>query len=356
MTILKLKIGHPMPFRPFRAVLLMLCLNLAGMANAYASPIIYISDSNGYLGTVDVANGAVQVIGHTGHVMTDIAFDPNGNLYAIDFSNLYKVNPNNAAATLIGGLGISDANALVFATNGTLYTAGTSIPQIYTVNTNTGAAANLGTVGNGITSYGDLAFNGGQLYLAGSDGYLVDVNLANTTHSFELGFIGFSNVWGLATGDNGILYGVANTQIFSINTNTGTGTFILDYSGKGLSNVYGAATLQMPTVAATYVGCLFNWAQTIYPSLFSPASASLQNFLSYTYRYYANTNAYVGVSSTDNHVYYLGPDNILRDEGPVAGWLNLSNCQTGGANTNTGNTQTGGTTSGPTGCGVTVKC
>jgi len=73
--------------------------------------------------------------------------------------------------------------------------------------------------------------------------------------------------------------------------------------------------------------CLFNWAETFYPGLFSPSGAGSQVLPPYTYRYYGGSNAYVGVSSADSHVYYLGPDGVLRDEGGLSSWLSLANCQ-----------------------------
>ncbi len=73
--------------------------------------------------------------------------------------------------------------------------------------------------------------------------------------------------------------------------------------------------------------CLLNWAETNYVSLFSPAGAATQTLPPYTYRYYKNTNAYVGVSSANNDVYYLGPDGNLLDVGALSGWLTTAHCQ-----------------------------
>src|SRR5262245_39407490 len=95
---------------------------------------MYVDDANGVLGTVDVATGAVTVIGPMGQTMTDTAFDPAGNLYGITFNQLFSINKTTGAASLIGNLGISDANALVFASNGTLYTAGFGSTNLYSVN------------------------------------------------------------------------------------------------------------------------------------------------------------------------------------------------------------------------------
>ncbi|WAK03318.1 esterase/lipase family protein [Methylobacter sp. YRD-M1] len=74
------------------------------------------------------------------------------------------------------------------------------------------------------------------------------------------------------------------------------------------------------------IECLFNWAQTFYPSLFSPPVSGVQFFSPYTYRYYPSTNAYLGVSSADNHVYYLRPDGTLQDVGNLSTWLGTSGC------------------------------
>jgi hypothetical protein len=46
-----------------------------------------------------------------------------------------------------------------------------------------------------------------------------------------------------------------------------------------------------------------------------------------SYRYYSATNAYLGVSSADNHVYYQAVDGRLQDEGLLSVWLPLAGCQ-----------------------------
>lgn len=74
------------------------------------------------------------------------------------------------------------------------------------------------------------------------------------------------------------------------------------------------------------IECLFNWAQTFYPSLFSPPVSGVQFSSPYAYRYYPSTNAYLGVSSADNHVYYLRPDGTLQDVGDLSVWLGTSGC------------------------------
>ncbi len=202
-----------------------------------AAPVLWSGDSSGRLGTVDVATGNVNVIGNMNAIMTDIAFDPNGNLWGITFGKLYKIDKTTAASTFIGNLGTS-ANSLVFDSSGVLYTANSSL---YTVNTSTGVANLVGNGGNSYSSSGDLAFVGGELFLSSSGGdNLVKINTANGSGSL-IGNIGFLSVFGLASPNGTDLFGLAGANVLSIDPTTGNGTFILDYSGQGLGQAFGSA-------------------------------------------------------------------------------------------------------------------
>ena len=80
---------------------------------------------------------------------------------------------------------------------------------------------------------------------------------------------------------------------------------------------------------ASQVSCLFDWAQSAYGNLFSSPSAVIPTQFSapYSYRYYGKTNSFLGVSSTDTHVYYEGPNGVVNDEGAITGWLATAGCQ-----------------------------
>jgi len=79
---------------------------------------------------------------------------------------------------------------------------------------------------------------------------------------------------------------------------------------------------------APIIDCVLNWAERVYPSLFGPAGAVSQTLTPYYYRYYAGTNAYLGSSSADNQLYYLGPatGNALFDAGPLSYWWTTAGC------------------------------
>lgn len=218
-------------------VLLAMCLLVPTIATA--APIMYVHDERGNLARVDVQTGSVDMIGNMGVVMTDIAFDPTGLLYGISFTTLYAIDAATAGITAIGSHGISSGNALVFGSDGTLYGAGNTTTNLCTLDLATGAGASIGNMG--FTSGGDLAFHAGNLYLASGSSHLVNVDPADPTLSAAVGAFGVSDVFGLATGDDGNLYGVAGTQIFLVNTATGAATNAVNYGGQGLFGAYGQA-------------------------------------------------------------------------------------------------------------------
>ncbi len=87
------------------------------------------------------------------------------------------------------------------------------------------------------------------------------------------------------------------------------------------------STVKADTATPPDIMCMMNWAQTFYPNLFSPPVSGVQFSSPYTYRYYPGTNAYVGVSSADNHVYYRGPDDASpRDMGDLSALLKEAGC------------------------------
>ena len=88
-----------------------------------------------------------------------------------------------------------------------------------------------------------MAFHGGKLYLSSGSNDLVLVNLAHLGMSRSIGPFGFTNVFGLDTGGNGVLYGVTKTRFIKVNVNTGHGTVVSDYAGHGLGPAFGLAAI-----------------------------------------------------------------------------------------------------------------
>ncbi len=71
--------------------------------------------------------------------------------------------------------------------------------------------------------------------------------------------------------------------------------------------------------------CLFNWAERQYAALFASTAPTLSS-PPYRYRYYAKTGVYLGISTTDDHVYYM-QGGSLNNAGPASIWYGTAGCQ-----------------------------
>jgi hypothetical protein len=198
---------------------------------------MWVHDNVGNLGTVDTETGSADVIGNMGAIMTDIAFDPVGNLFGITFSGLYAIDTTSAAANFIGSHGVSNGNGLVFGNDGTLYAAGSTTTNLYSLNTSSGAGSILGNMGFG--SAGDLAFVGSDLFLSSTTGSLVEVILSDLASSSAVGPFGVSGVFGIATDETSTLFAVAGTTIYTVNPATGSATGGVSFAGQGLGTAFG---------------------------------------------------------------------------------------------------------------------
>lgn len=85
----------------------------------------------------------------------------------------------------------------------------------------------------------------------------------------------------------------------------------------------GAVTSALPSnTAASPTECLFNAFENdpVTAPYLQPKGFSTSVFQQYTYRYYSKSNAYLGVSSADNHLYYLDASGKLWDLTQTFGW------------------------------------
>ena len=74
------------------------------------------------------------------------------------------------------------------------------------------------------------------------------------------------------------------------------------------------------------IDCLLNWAEGSYSQFFSPQGTTTDIYHPFSYRHYQNTNFYLGVSSIDNFVYYVGSDKVLQNAGDSSQWLSKAGC------------------------------
>ncbi|MDE8346475.1 MAG: PEP-CTERM sorting domain-containing protein [Acidocella sp.] len=220
---------------------------LAAASAARADTILYVDDSTGNIGQVDITTGSVVAgsVHNTGlgASLTDLGFASSGTLYGTTFTGLYSINTNTGKSTNVvtyGG-GISSMNALIG--NGTnLLAANGTTKNIYSINTTNGA---VGTYTQSTEeSAGDLAFANAALYEAGigSNGAdeLVNVTNKSTVAPFTISGKELSGVFGLAY-DGQTMYAVDNTEVYSVNLANAVLTPLFNYSGSGLGAAYGTA-------------------------------------------------------------------------------------------------------------------
>lgn len=230
-------------------------ITLVAIAPCLATTVYVVAD-NDNLYTIDPTTGVATPIGNMGVEMTDIAFGAGG-MFGVSFpasgpDSLYAIDPSTGAATLIGSTGVF-LNAMQFSSDGTLYAAGgapgcgpppasTACNTLYTINTLTGTATPVGT--GTYNSSGDLEFASSFFLTSAtsSTDQLFTVDPTNGVGTL-VGDIGYAQVYGLAyVPETGTLYGFndVGNNIISINTTTGAGTVVANYSGG--FEILGAAT------------------------------------------------------------------------------------------------------------------
>jgi len=167
--------------------------------------------------------------GRTGVELTDVAFRGK-TLYAISFTNLYRLSTTTGASHDIGLLGVSDANALIAQPRTNILYGAEQNGGFFKVNPRTGHVTIIGMFGNGLGSSGDLVFAHGHLYASvfsstSPTSLLATVNV-RTGAAKVVGDTGFANVYGLVAG-KGALYGATfNGDFLRISLRTGRGRLI----------------------------------------------------------------------------------------------------------------------------------
>ena len=164
---------------------------------------LWDEDENDNLWQINPSDGTMIDAGNTGvNGMVGMAWDPvSSTLYGATNSHLYSLNRLTGIPALIGPLGLSIVvhgiafdyrNSLLYAVGG----ADASDPLLYTLNTSTGAATELGHLGKWINApgtYSDCAFDqdDGNLYLCANNGYWNSVLLYIDTSNGSAWRVGY---------------------------------------------------------------------------------------------------------------------------------------------------------------------
>jgi uncharacterized protein (TIGR03437 family) len=179
-------------------------------------------------GTVDLNSGAFTLIGNMGSGGYDGLAVANGVLYTEQNGLLYSVNTTNASLTLIGGLTGNNLDTFGSTTTGLYGVAGTGPSQVatlFSINPQTGAVTAIGPIGasvipNGQGYYSRLSVGSSTLYMEfQSNLYTIDTTTGAATQ------VGTTDSNGYLTSvplfENGTYYVGAGSGIAMINVATG---------------------------------------------------------------------------------------------------------------------------------------
>jgi hypothetical protein len=189
--------------------------------------------------------------------MTDIAIDKNGTMIGVSFTRVYRIDPSNAATTMLSSGLTRSFNGLSFVPADQLGQTGDDVlvgtqnldGKVFKIDQNTGAATEVGNMGATFVSSGDLvgiAGFGTVQTVPGSSGDTL-ARLAPSTFGASAigGGTGFSKVWGVAY-FKGKIYGFTEGGLFVlIDPGTGAGTMV---SNSGIAWWGAAVTTVAPVL------------------------------------------------------------------------------------------------------------
>ncbi|PWU15295.1 MAG: hypothetical protein C5B50_15590 [Verrucomicrobia bacterium] len=285
--------------RPSTALALAACLaSLLTPARAAIDPTTYVMASDGRFGSMDLANGRFSQIGGVLYGPTGLGNLADGTLVTMTGSgDLWRMNTSIGASDMIGSSGISFA-AFGSLSSGALYGIDFFNNDLYSINSRTAAATDLGWTGLPSLGWDNratlaLTGNGSSLfyfYQGDNQGYntssrssLYRLNTATGQAAF-VGDTGFSGITG-AGFVNGTLYaysggfGAASpNHFFTVNLDTGLATPIGAPYAPGIAFI-GSATVPVPEpgapalVASGLLGLLLtqNLRKQAHRSTFAPA-------------------------------------------------------------------------------------
>jgi hypothetical protein len=227
----------------------------SGSASDSGSGTIYVyAHTESTLYRVDPDSLAISEIGdfgwpnNTTDTMTDIAVDKNGNMVGVSFDKVYAVDTGTAKTTLLSSAlagmfnGLSYVPATYVNGSGDDVLVGTRNTDgaVFRIDPMTGSATQIGDMGSGYSSSGDLvAVDGfGIVQTVPGDGGDSLVQLASGTFAATaIGNTGYSDIWGLAFWKDKVFGFTDDGTFITIDPTTGAATLV----SVNLEGWYGAA-------------------------------------------------------------------------------------------------------------------
>ena len=216
----------------------------SGSGSGSNSGTVYVyAHTESTLYRVDPDSLAISEIGdfkwpnNSTDTMTDIAIDKDGNMVGVSFDKVYKVDTGTAQTTLLSA-------ALQGMFNGLSYVPATYVNQtgddvlvgtrntdgaVFRIDPMTGSATQIGDMGSGFSSSGDLvAVDGFGIVqtVPGNGGDSLATLASGTFAATPVGNTGYGSIWGLAFWKNK-LFGFTDGGAFvTIDPTTGAATLV----------------------------------------------------------------------------------------------------------------------------------
>jgi hypothetical protein len=175
--------------------------------------------------------------------MTDLAVDRKGKIVGISYSKLYAVNAQTAQCTLLSSLVSvgSQFNGLSFVPSSDPaekeQLIGTALDgKIYHIDVATGQPTPIGSLGQGLSSSGDVVSVRGAGTLAtlrkavGANDWLARID-TSTGSAQLIGDTGFVDIWGLGYWKNRVYGFTQRSQLVLIDPQSGKGSLIATSGG-----------------------------------------------------------------------------------------------------------------------------
>ncbi len=216
-----------------------------GGGDAAATDVYVYAHSASTLYRVDPDTLAITMVGDFGwpsqvgtDQMTDIAIDKTGKMIGVSFSSVYQVDSTTAKATLLSSSLGGNFNGLSFVPAAQLGATGDDIlvgtdnadGKVYRIDPMTGSATQVGDMGTGFMSSGDLVavagFGVAQTVTGSSNDRLAKL-APQTFAATPIGTdTGFGQIWGVAFWKNKVYGFTNNGQFILIDPTTGAATLV----------------------------------------------------------------------------------------------------------------------------------
>ncbi len=207
---------------------------------------VYVCDKLGRLIKIDIENGAYKVLKTIGN-FGDIAFHPDGNIYAIDqFGELFAIDTVDYNAEKIASLPGNFFTSLTCDTEGNIYAA-TSDGILVSYKPELKSLIEFPNIGIGAA--GDLTFYENKLYMSTIDNTLLFVNPEEPLDNYQV--LDFSShqveIFGIFSAVKG-----CEIKSYAFSSEDNSTLYEIDWEGKSIRKLFSFSDLNIYGATSRY--------------------------------------------------------------------------------------------------------